>query len=289
MNDYPAGRPARRLTLAMLGAVTLLLAIFPAAAQNSAPAYKAPRLTGTSNPNFNGLWQSLNEGNWDIQAHAAQPGPPQFGALYAEPAGPGIVEGNEIPYQPWALAKKKENLEKRFVRVNTDGVRLEPLDPEAKCYLPGVPRATYMPFPFQIVQGNNSIVMAYEYASASRIIHMDKKEEAPADSYMGWSIGHWEGETLVVDVTGFNDKTWFDRAGNFHSDALHVVERYTLASPDVMRYEATIDDPKVFTRPWKISFPLYRRLDQHAQFMEFKCVPFSEELVYGHLRKQTGK
>jgi len=273
----------------MLGAVTLLLAIFPAAAQNSAPAYKAPRLTGTSNPNFNGLWQSLNEGNWDIQAHAAQPGPPQFGALYAEPAGPGIVEGNEIPYQPWALAKKKENLEKRFVRVNTDGVRLEPLDPEAKCYLPGVPRATYMPFPFQIVQGNNSIVMAYEYASASRIIHMDKKEEAPADSYMGWSIGHWEGETLVVDVTGFNDKTWFDRAGNFHSDALHVVERYTLASPDVMRYEATIDDPKVFTRPWKISFPLYRRLDQHAQFMEFKCVPFSEELVYGHLRKQTGK
>jgi hypothetical protein len=252
-------------------------------------AYKAPRLTGTEHPNLTGLWQAVNEGNWDIQAHAAQPGPPEFGALYAEPAGPGIVEGNELPYQPWALAQKKENLEKRLVRVNTDGVRLEPLDPEAKCYLPGVPRATYMPFPFQIVQGNDSIIIAYEFSSASRIIQMGKASEAPVDSYMGWSNGRWDGDTLVVDVTGFNDKTWFDRAGNFHSDALHVVERYTPSSPEVLLYEATIEDSKVFTRPWKISFPLYRRVEKNAQFMEFKCVPFSEELIYGHLRKKTSK
>ncbi len=260
-----------------------LLAI-PAAAQT--PAYKAARLKGTANPDLTGLWQALNEANWDIQAHAAQPGPPQFGALFAEPAGPGIVEGNEIPYQPWALAKKKENFENRFVRRNTDGVRLEPLDPEAKCYMPGVPRATYMPFPFQIVQGTGKIIVAYEFAGASRLIHMDTAEKAPVESYMGWSLGHWDGDTLVVDVTGFNDKTWFDRAGNFHSDALHVVERYTPASPDVLLYEATIEDAKVFTRPWKMSFPLYRRRDQNAQFLEFKCVPFSEELVYGHLRKK---
>ena len=265
--------------------VVLVLAALPAAAQ-APPAYRAPRLKGTTHPDLNGLWQALNEANWDIQAHAAQPGPPQFGALYAEPAGPGVVEGNEIPYKPEALAKKKDNFEKRLVRVDTDGVRLEPLDPEAKCYLPGVPRATYMPFPFQIVQGDNKVIIAYEYASASRIINLDKVEPAPADSFMGWSVGHWEGDTLVVDVTGLNDKTWFDRAGNFHSDALHVVERYTLASPEVLRYEATIDDPKVFTRPWKMSFPLYRRMDKNAQFMEFKCVPFSEELVYGHLRKK---
>jgi hypothetical protein len=252
-------------------------------------AYKAPRLTGTEHPNLTGLWQAVNEGNWDIQAHAAQPGPPEFGALYAEPAGPGIVEGNELPYQPWALAQKKENFEKRLVRVNTDGVRLEPLDPEAKCYLPGVPRATYMPFPFQIVQGNDSIIIAYEFSSASRIIQMGKASEAPVDSYMGWSNGRWDGDTLVVDVTGFNDKTWFDRAGNFHSDALHVVERYTPSSPEVLLYEATIEDSKVFTRPWKISFPLYRRVEKNAQFMEFKCVPFSEELIYGHLRKKTSK
>ena len=269
------------------GVVVAILAVLPMAAQSS--GYKAPRLAGTDHPNLNGLWQSLTEANWDIQPHAAQPGPPQFGALYAEPAGPGIVEGNEIPYQPWALAKKKENFEKRLTRVNTDGVRLEPLDPEAKCYLPGVPRANYMPFPFQIIQGDQKIIIAYEFASASRLIALGKPEPAPVESYMGWSNGRWEGDTLVVDVTGFNDKTWFDRAGNFHSEALHVVERWTPASPDALQYEALVEDPQVFTRPWKMSFPLYRRLDPHAQFLEFKCVPFSEELVYGHLRKKTGE
>lgn len=276
----------RCLDVASRAAVVSILAVTAAA---QAPTYKAARLAGTDRPNLDGLWQALTEANWDIQAHAAQPGPPQFGALYAEPAGPGIVEGNEIPYQPWAMAKKKENFEKRLTRVNTDGVRMEPLDPEAKCYLPGVPRANYMPFPFEIIQGDKKILVAYEFASASRLITLDKAGPAPVESYMGWSNGRWDGDTLVVDVTGMNDKTWFDRAGNFHSDALHVVERWTPAGPDVLQYEATIEDPKVFTRPWKMSFPLYRRLDRHAQFLEFKCVPFSEELVYGHLRKQTGK
>jgi len=276
----------RCLDVASSAAVVSILAVTAAA---QAPTYKAARLAGTDRPNLHGLWQALTEANWDIQAHAAQPGPPQFGALYAEPAGPGIVEGNEIPYQPWAMAKKKENFEKRLTRVNTDGVRLEPLDPEAKCYLPGVPRANYMPFPFEIIQGDKKILVAYEFASASRLITLDKAGPAPVESYMGWSNGRWDGDTLVVDVTGLNDKTWFDRAGNFHSDALHVVERWTPAGPDVLQYEATIEDPKVFTRPWKMSFPLYRRLDRNAQFLEFKCVPFSEELVYGHLRKQTGK
>jgi hypothetical protein len=279
---------SRTVLTALAAAIAALSAVaVPAAGQAS--GYRAPRLKGTEHPDLNGLWQALSEANWDIQAHAAQPGPPQFGALFAEPAGPGIVEGNEIPYQPWALAKKKENFEKRLTRVNADGVRMEPLDPEAKCYLPGVPRATYMPFPFQIVQGNDSMLIAYEFASASRIVFFDKAEAAPAPSYMGWSVGHWDGDTLVIGVTDFNDKTWFDRAGNFHSDALHVTERYTPASPDLLRYEATIEDPKVFTRPWKMSFPLYRRLDRNAQFLEFKCVPFSEELVYGHLRKQSAQ
>ena len=251
----------------------------------SAQAYRAPRLQGTTRPNFTGLWQAMNEGNWDIQAHEAQPGPPQFGALYAQPGGVGIVEGNELPYQPWAVAKKKDNVAKRFTLVDTGG-RMEPLDPEAKCHLPGVPRATYMPFPFQIAQGTEKIIFAYEFASASRIVYLGKVDPPPAASYMGWSVGRWEGDTLVVDVTGFNDRTWFDRAGNFHSDALHVVERYAFESANVLRYEATIEDSKVFTRPWKMSFPIYRRLDKGAQFMEFKCVPFSEELVYGHLRKK---
>jgi hypothetical protein len=260
--------------------------ILPAAAQTSSPAYRAPRLTGTANPNLNGLWQSLTEANWDIQAHAAQPGPPQFGALFAEPAGPGIVEGNELPYQPWALAKKKDNFEKRFVRLNSDGVRLEPLDPEAKCYLPGVPRATYMPYPFQIVQGSSPyILMAYEFATASRTIRMDWKDEAPTDTWMGWSRGHWEGDTLVVDVTGQREETWFDRAGNYHSDMLHVVERFTPLSPYHLMYEATIEDPKVYTRPWKITIPLYRRMEKNVQLLEYKCVPFTEEMLYGKFKK----
>ena len=272
----------------LLAFIAILL-VASASIAVQAPAYRAPRLKGTTQPDLNGLWQSLNEANWDIQAHAAQAGPAQFGALFSVPAGPGIVEGNELPYQPWALAKKKENFDNRFNRVKVDEVRLEPLDPEAKCYLPGVPRATYMPFPFQIVQGNNRIIIAYGFSNASRIIYLDKKEPAVTDSFMGWSIGRWEGDTLVVDVTGLNDKTWFDRAGNFHSDALHVVERYTPKSADVLWYEATIEDSKVFTRPWKMSFPVYRRADRNAQLLEFKCVPFAEELIYGHLRKETKK
>ena len=158
-------------------------------------------------------------------------------------------------------------------------------DPEVKCYLPGVPRATYMPFPFQIVQTANDILIAYEYASASRAVHIGNSDPIPLDSWMGQSSGHWDGETLVIDVTGFNDQTWFDRAGNFHSDALHVVERYTAISPDAIRYEATIEDPKVFTQPWKMAMPLYRRLEKNVQLLEFKCVEFVEELLYGHLFK----
>jgi hypothetical protein len=147
-----------------------------------------------------------------------------------------------------------------------------------------------MPFPFQIVQGNGSyILIAYEYASTTRTIRMNSNDKPPADSWMGWSRGHWEADTLVVDVVGFNDLTWFDRAGDFHSDALHVVERYTPVSPYHLQYEATIDDPKVFTRPWKISLPLYRRMDKGAQLLEYKCVPFAEELLYGKLRKSPGR
>jgi hypothetical protein len=201
-----------------------------------------------------------------------------LGAAGAVPAGLGVVEGGEIPYLPEAAAKKKANFEDRLT-----------VDPEIKCYLPGVPRATYMPYPFQIVQTPKYILIAYEYAGATRTIHMDKAPPDPADSWMGHSVGHWEGDTLVVDVTGLNDQTWFDRAGNFHSDALHVVERYAPLSADALTYEATIEDPKVFSRPWKMVMPLYRRLEKNAQLMEFRCVEFVEELMYGHLRKQPDK
>jgi hypothetical protein len=248
---------------------------WPSSAQT---VYRAPR-TPDGKPNLNGIWQVLNTANWDIQGHAAAAGPTvPLGAIGAVPPGPGVVEGGAIPYLPEAAAKKKENFANRLR-----------LDPEVFCYLPGVPRATYMPYPFQIVQSRSHIMISYEYASATRIINMENPKKAPIDSWMGWSNGHWEGDTLVVDVTGLNDETWFDRAGNFHSDALHVVERYTPRSADTMRYEATIEDPKVFSRPWKMSMILYRHAEENAQLMEFKCVEFVEELMYGHLRKKPSQ
>jgi hypothetical protein len=155
--------------------------------------------------------------------------------------------------------------------------------------LPGVPRATYMPYPFQILQSAQSLMFVYEYAGAVRNINMGKPKEPPTDSWMGWSNGHWEGDRLVLDVIGFNDQTWLDRAGDFHSDSLHVVERYTPINADTIQYEATIEDAKIFSRPWKISMPLYRHLEKNLQLMEFKCVELTEELLYGNLRKKPRK
>ena len=183
--------------------------------------------------------------------------------------------GGDIPYTPAALAKRNENARNRLT-----------LDPEVKCYMPGIPRANYMPYPFQIVQSPQNILFAYEYASANRVVNMGKPTEAPVDSWMGWSNGKWEGDTLVVDVTGLNGNAWLDRAGNFTTDATHVVERFTLTDADHINYEATIEDAKLFTRPWKISTVLYKHMEKNFQLLEFKCVEFAEELLYGHLRKK---
>src|SRR5579862_6638306 len=260
------------LLVGAAGAALLSLAVLPSPAQ--AP-YKAPK-TKDGKPNLNGIWQANNEANWDIRPHGASQGPVYtLGAAYSTPAGLGVVEGGEIPYKPEAAAKQKQNF--------TDRLKL---DPEIKCYMGGVPRSTYMPYPFQIIQGTGHVMFVYEYAGAVRVINMGAPTKAPADSWMGWSNGHWEGESLVVDVTSLNDQTWFDRAGNWHSDALHVIERYTAIGPDALQYEATIDDPKVFTRQWKMSMPVYRRLEKNAQLLEYKCVEFAEEVLYGHLRKQ---
>jgi len=264
------------LVVAAAGAAFCLLAVMPSPAQ--APAYKAPK-TKDGKADLNGIWQAMNEANWDIRPHAASQGPVfSLGAAYSAPAGLGVVEGGDIPYKPEAAAKQKENFTNRLK-----------LDPEIKCYMGGVPRSTYMPYPFQIVQGTDTMMFVYEYAGAVCVINMKAPTKAPADSWMGWSNGKWEGDSLVVDVTSLNDQTWFDRAGNWHSDQLHVIERYTRVGPDALQYEATIDDPKVFTRQWKMSMPLYRRMEKNAQLLEYKCVEFAEEVLYGHLRKQPLK
>ena len=269
-----------------------MIAVTVQAAPAAPRAYVATRGAG-GHPDMNGVWEVMYTANWDIEPHAARaalafrPGPfgpvpakevVALGAVGSVPAGLGIVENGPIPYTPEALAVKKDNQLHWLER-----------DPEIKCYLPGVPRATYMPFPFQIFQSDEAIVFAYEYAGAVRNILFKDPGPAPIDSWMGQSVGHWEGDTLVVAVTGQNDSTWFDRAGNHHSADMKVVERYTPIAPGVMRYEAEITDPATFTRPWKISLNLYRRVGQDAQLQQFKCVEFVEELMYGKLRKEPLK
>ena len=238
-----------------------------------------PRVARTSDgkPDLNGIWEAMGSAHWNLEAHNAQGGPvAQLGALGAIPGGLGVVEGGRIPYTPEAAAKRAENKANWLER-----------DPLAKCYMPGVPRATYLPQPFQITQERNTLLIAYEFAGATRIVYMNQPNlPAQVDSWMGHNLGHWEGDTLVIDVSAQVADTWLDSAGNFHGPAMRVQERYTPAGPDVLRYEATITDPETFTRPWKISLPLYRRLDQNAQLLDFKCVEFAEELLYGKYRKR---
>jgi hypothetical protein len=260
----------------VLGAVVGALLVTTAMPTGQGREYRAPR-SADGTPDLNGIWQALNTAHWDLQDHMARRPPVSaLGAAFSVPPGLAVVEDNEIPYQPWALAKKKEHAENWLK-----------FDPEVKCFLPGIPRATYMPYPFQIVQTPTHLLFAYEFAGASRIVYLNTKMETPIETWMGYSSGRWEGETLVIDVTGFNDQTWFDRAGNFHSDELHVTERYTPISPDALQYDVTIEDPKVFTRAWKISMPLYRRLEKNAQLLEYNCVEFAEDLMYGHLRRPS--
>jgi len=244
---------AAAIAVSSLALITTLptLAQAPAA---TAPAYRGPR-TADGKPNLNGIWQAFSTAHWNLEAHTAEPG---------IPAGQSVVEGNDIPYQPAALAQRRKNFESRTTA-----------DPLTKCHLPGVPRITYIPFPFQIVQTPKYTSMLYEYSTVTRIIYTDgSPHPPPLDLWMGDSRARWEGDTLVVDVTQFNDMTWFDMAGNFHSDALHVIERYTPLDADHIRYEATIEDPKVFTRPWKMNILLYRRLEPNLQILDYVCVDF---------------
>jgi hypothetical protein len=240
-----------------------------------------PRTSWDKKPDLNGIWQTLSTADWDLENHEGGPSPVIVTGVWgARLPGLSVVEGGTIPYKPEALAQREKN--RKNALPGTTGRNLT-ADPELNCFLPGVPRATYMPHPFQILQSPNRMWMIYEYSYARREIFMNGKKEAPIDSWMGWSNAKWDGDTLVIDVTGMNDQTWFDRAGNYHTDALHVVERYTMLDKDHINYEATIEDPNVFTRPWKISMPLYRRIEKNAQLLQFRCQEYVEEFFYGDL------
>jgi len=217
-----------------------------------AQAYQAPR-TVEGLPDFHGVWQAVNSASWDIEPHAAS---------WGVPPGLGVVDGNEIPYQPWARTQKAQNFRDR-----------ETADPDRRCFYPGVPRIMYIPHPFQIVQNTDVFELIFEYGHYTRLIYLNgfpHHEDIPF--WMGDSRGRWDGDTLVVDTRNFNGMTWFDKAGNFHSDAMRLLERFTRTGPDHFQWEATIEDPKVFTRPWTMRMPFYRLQEPDAMPLEYECI-----------------
>ena len=265
-------RTTARVFIALAAAACSLAG---AAQAQSAPKPIVAKRTAAGRPDISGVWEALSAAYWNLEDHAATFGPvAALGAQGAAPPGVGVVKGR-IPYLSAALAQRDANYKNRLAA-----------DPEVKCFLPGVPRATYMPQPFQILETDTDILIAYQYASGVRTIFMKEHGEAPVDSWMGWSNGHWDGDVLVVDVTGQIGQSWLDRAGNFATASLHVVERYIPQGPDHLWYEATLEDPAVYSAPWTIGLPLYRHVEPNAQLLEFKCEEFAEEVLYGHLRKQ---
>jgi hypothetical protein len=231
------------------------LVTFALSAPLTLVAQPVPR-TADGKPDFQGIWQATSTAAADLQDHVAS-----LNLL----AGRSVVVGGEIPYQPWAAAKKAENFRDRLTA-----------DPLAKCYMPGVPRLMYMEFPFQVFQRPDVIAMAFEWSLNNRVIFMNSPHPEDQDLWTGDSRGRWEGDTLVVDVANRNGNTWFDMSGNFHSDALHIIERYTMKDRNTIHYQATIEDTKVFTRPWTIELDIQRRLDRDRLF-EYSCQSEVEE------------
>ena len=226
-------------------------------------------------PNFNGIWQAINTAYWNLEAHSAQSLDDFWGlgAIASIPAGRSVISGDgKIPYLPAALEQRNKNRS------------LWPAaDPEAKCFMLGVPRVTYHNMPFQISQGTGDLVMIYPFAATNRVIFMNDKSEPAADTWMGKSTGAWDGNVLVITTIGMNGKTWLDRAGNFASADVKVTERFIPVDSDHIRYQATLEDPKTYSRPWTMEMPLYRLIDQNAEVLEHKCVPFADKLLYSDL------
>lgn len=271
---------AKPLLLLFLGSL-FLLSCSPA--PQSTPVAEPVVITesaasaAASQPDLSGIWQAVNTAHWNVEGHTAKKMPVTgvIGAYGGMLAGTSVVVGGEIPYRADALAAREVN--------QADWANL---DPAAKCYMPGIPRQTYMPAPFQILQTDSEIFIAYEWGSNSRSIFMDRPgTSAPLPSWMGYSLGRWEGGTLIVDVTSQMTDTWFDAAGNYHSGSLHVEERYRMIDENHIEYQALITDPEVFTEPWTIRMPLYRRIEEDARLLEYKCIEYAEDLLYDHLRQ----
>ena len=292
--------PALKRSVMATSAIAVMILVWSAAPKvaGQTPAYKAQR-TVDGQPDINGFWQSMTTANWDIEEHGAAKPPhvTMVGAYLAQPPGFSIVEGGTIPYKPEALERRKTYFENRLNPdpVFTENWTTDKSNPEAKCFQGGVPRALYMPYPFQVIQSTNKILMAHQWGGSPRVIHMGRDMEKTRanllniDSWMGQSVGRWEGETLVVDTRWFSHTIWLDRAGNHYSSNAVVVERFTPATPYHMNYEATITDPETFTRPWKLSVVLYKHMDPKMEYLEFQCIPLVEDFNYGKYYKKPVK
>jgi hypothetical protein len=261
----------RTANILLLALISLIFSTAQAQTDSSRPS------SVNGHPNFNGVWQAVNTAYWNLEAHSAEalPGLWQLGALAGIPAGQSFVVEGKIPYLPEALAKKTENK-----------AGWPAFDPMVSCFMPGIPRATYMPFPFRIVQSETDVYFAYSFATANRIINMENHTQAPVDMWMGWSNGSWDGDTLVIEVNSNDDRTWLDRAGNYHSYQMKVTERYSLLSENIIQYEATIEDPLTFSDSWTIRMPLYRMVESNVALLDYNCVEFAEELLYGEFEKK---
>jgi len=242
-------------------ALAILAGALSAAAQTPPAGPAIPR-TADGKPDFSGIWQSLANADYGLEPHlATKDGPP----------GVGIVEGNVIPYRPEALAQRAKNFAAR-----------ETADPRTKCYTLGTPRGLYYNEPFQIFQRPRDLTVLFEFGHPVRTINTNATEhpDGHIDFWLGDSRGHWEGDTLVVDVTDFNGETWLDRVGDFNSDELHLVERWSFRDRNTIRYRATFEDPKVYTRPWSIEVLLYRRLEPNVQIIENYCSTLDYDKYY---------
>jgi hypothetical protein len=267
----------RLVGMSVVAAAALALAVAPAdsllalealqARQAPQPAYVPPK-TPDGQPDLQGVWRVWNLAKYDVEPHSASQG---------VPAGPGVIvdpPDGLIPYKPWALARKKENFAASRVRFPYDPLKNP--DPLARCYIPGVPRITYLGWPFEILQTKDFVAIVYEWMHIRRMIPVTARPVPEGiDLWGGVSRGRWDGNTLVVKVANLSDRTWFDMAGNFHSKAVQVEERYTLSGPDTLDYQVTIEDPNVFTRPWKMRMPIQRQRD--VRLLEYECPQFLEE------------
>jgi hypothetical protein len=214
-------------------------------------------------PLLDGIWEARGTAASGLEAHGASMNLPAGGSLIVDPAD------GKIPYQDWAAKQRDENYTNRAKE-----------DPLGKCFLAGVPRIMYLPFPFQIFQMPQYVIMAFEYDHATRTVYLNgTKHMDDIDFWMGDSRGRWDGDTLVVDVADNNDQTWLDLAGDFHSGQMKLTERYKRTGPDTLDYRVTVDDPKVYTRPWTFEMTLYRHTEKNFQLYEYECHDYLEDAL----------